>query len=365
MPRSLSSALTALLCLTTLLLTACSGQENQAQQATPTTTSNSDLRAVQTYLQQKATTLKGYTSTLRQTSENYYTLAKGANFDYAALLQQKQANVTQIVQQARETWMQASPSYEQMEGIVAGQPELVKYDIILDAGVSGKEGGEDVVPFDLVLPNGKTLTKPGNLFGVTEGTLWGTNPDYTAPHVTIDLNHNGKKDFGDNLPEANVLKSASEALDRYAGELLTDAGKWVPDASDLFSALASNIPTVGDFFESWKTSRFVAGDTTAQTDFAVISRLSDIIDNVTSWQTMYKGISPMAHKADTTQDEQIIKGLASLKAYVNNLATQESKGKRFTPAEADLLSAEAQKRADAIAGQITQMAARLNIRITL
>ena len=40
---------------------------------------------------------------------------------------------------------------------------------------------------------------------------------------------------------------------------------------------------------------------------------------------------------------------------------QEQAGRRFTAEEADPLGAEAQNRATAITGQITQMAARLNI----
>ena len=50
--------------------------------------------------------------------------------------------------------------------MVAGVPSLAQYDIILDAGAAGSEGGENVVPFDLALPDGRVLAKPGNLFGV-------------------------------------------------------------------------------------------------------------------------------------------------------------------------------------------------------
>ena len=40
---------------------------------------------------------------------------------------------------------------------------------------------------------------------------------------------------------------------------------------------------------------------------------------------------------------------------------QEQGGKRFSPEEADLLGTEAQNRATAITGQVTQVAAELNI----
>jgi hypothetical protein len=363
MRRPISSPLVALICLATVLLTACAGQGPATQTNQVDSTNNADLQGVKRYLENKAITLKGYTEALKQASERYYRLANGTHFDYNILLKQQKSQVITTVQQARDAWMKASPTYEQMEGIVAGQPELSRYDLILDAGVSGSEGGEDVAPVDLILPDGRKLIKPGNLFGVAESTLWGTETSYIAKNITLDFNNNGKNDLGDILPDANVLKSAAEAIDKHAAELLNDARKWQPTVSDIFSALTANVPTIGDFFESWKTSRFVSGDTNASKDFAVISRLSDIIDNITSWQTMYKGVSPLAQKTDEQQDRLITKGFTDLKTYVENLATQEHSGKRFTPAEADLLSAEAQRRADAINGQITQLAAKLNIRI--
>jgi hypothetical protein len=53
-----------------------------------------------------------------------------------------------------------------------------------------------------------------------------------------------------------------------------------------------------------------------------------------------------------------------LQTYVSDLYAQESKqGKIFTPEEVDTLNAEGQKRAMAIAGQITQVAAQVGISV--
>jgi len=361
-----TSSVIVFLVLCTFLLAACGGQVDQPSQqptATSDATNKADLRGVKDYLQSKTTALKGYTKQLQQASDTYYALAKGANFDYSALLAQKKSDVIKELGVARDAWVLASPVYEQMEGIVAGEPTLSQFDLILDAGVDGATGGEDVAPVDVKLPDGQTLAKPGNLFGMTETTLWGTEPRYTVGNVSVDFNGDGKKDFGDALPDANVLKGGVDALDKYASDLHTAAGKWEPTVSDLFSALTANVPTIGDFFGSWKSSRFVAGNTGEEKDFAVISRLSDIADNITSWQTMYQGISPVAQPVDASRDSQIVKGFEDLKTYVDDIAKQEHNGKRYTPAEADLLSVEAQRRADDITGQITQLAAKLNIRI--
>lgn len=320
-----------------------------------------NLADIKIYLLDKTAQLKTDSNALAEASYHYYDLAKSANFDYAALWQTKRQTVTETLLNARTAWENASPTYEQMEGIVAGVPSLSHFDVNLDAGTSGT--GADAVTFDLTLPDGRKLVKPGNLFGVTEETLWGSNPDY-ASKVKADFNGNGKDDLGDVLPDANVLQASTELLNVMAGQLDAAASVWEPTDSDAFSALVGNVPTVGDFFESWKTSRFVLGDQATHQDFAVISRLSDIIDNVSSWQAIYAGVSPMVAHVDAAQDQQIRKGLSDLKAYVSDIYQKEQAGKHYAPEEADLLSAEAQNRATAIAGELAQAAAKLNIKVT-
>jgi hypothetical protein len=182
-----------------------------------------DLAGIKTYLLDQAGELKTNTTRLKEAGNHYYNLAQASNFDYAALWQAKPDEVVKVIEEARAAWLAASPGYEQIEGIVAGVPAMAEYDVILDAGAAGSEDPEGAVPFDLTLPDGKVLPKPGNLFGVTESTLWGTFPDYTVITVEADFNKNGKIDFGETLPEANVLKAGVDELDRYTAELLTTA----------------------------------------------------------------------------------------------------------------------------------------------
>jgi small-conductance mechanosensitive channel len=92
------------------------------------------------------------------------------------------------------------------------------------------------------------------------------------------------------------------------------------------------------------------------------SRLSDLSDNILSWQKIYAGLSPAVKAVAPEQDTQITEDLAELQRYVSDLYKQESEqGKRFTPEEVDQLNAEGQNRATAIAGQISQIAAQLGI----
>jgi hypothetical protein len=71
----------------------------------------------------------------------------------------------------------------------------------------------------------------------------------------------------------------------------------------------------------------------------------------------------MIQQTDKAQDESIGKALSDLKTFVADVHNQEKGGKQFKPEEADTLGKEAQDRADAIVGQITQVAAKLGVKI--
>ena len=317
-----------------------------------------DLAAIKSYLLEKTAALEVSTNTLYGVAQQYYDMAQTANFDYEALAAQPDA--IDAFKQARDAWMVASPLYEQMEGIVAGVGELADYDLILDAGASGKEDPVGGVQFDITLPDGRVLARPGNLFGVTEATLWATNPTYSSG-VWVDLNADGKQDFDELLPDANVLIGGTEALHRYAAELVDAADAWQPTESDAFTALVVMIPTMDEYFSSWKESRFVAGNEATRTDFVAISRLSDIQDILGGLVIVYDGVAPHVAAAGGEYEAQIREGLANLLSYVTDLYQQEQDGYGFTPEEADFYGSEAQDRAMEIAGQVTQAAALLDV----
>jgi len=323
-------------------------------------TSAAQLAGIKTYLTDGTATLKQQTAALKAGADAYYELANAAGFDYAALAQAP-AEVAGPLGDAKKAWIAASPAYERLEGIVAGVPSLADYDVILDAGASGEEDPANAVPFDLTLPDGRVLPKPGNLFGIAEGALWGTRHEFAGAQA--DLDGNGSVDFGESLPDANVLKATADAMDSYAGELQTAAAEWQPSEADAFTALVVMIPTMSEYFESWKQSRFVLGEESTQSDFVVISRLADIQDILSGLEVVYSNVSPRIKDVDSAQDRQIGQGLSDLKSFVADVYKQEQDGKRFTPEEADTLGGEAQERATSLAGQISQVAARLNVEI--
>jgi hypothetical protein len=344
-----------------LLVSACA-PGTAATPASPESNSSSDLSGIKTYLVDKSSELTGSSKSLKEASDSYYQLAKASSFDYAAMWESNPSAVQKALNDAKSAWVVASPLYEQMEGIVAGTPSLAEYDVILDAGASGAEDPENAVPFDLTLPDGRVLTKPGNLFGVLESTLWGTDTDFTTG-IDADLNGNGKVDFGEQLPDANVLKAGADALNKYTIELGTACAEWQPTESDAFTALVVMVPTMSEYFNSWKNSRFILGDASQQRDFVVISRLSDIQNILGSLQIVFGGVKQLVESTDAAQAAQIEQSLADLKDFVAGVYDKELGGYQHTPEEADVLGAEAQNRATAIAGQIAQIAAKLNITV--
>lgn len=321
-----------------------------------------DLAGIKTYLLEQASALTSSTTELKSAAAHYYELAEAVDFDYTLLWEQSGIDVSETIAAARAAWLIASPGYEKMEGIVAGTPSLADYDVILDAGSSGADDPEGAVPFDLTLPTGEVLPKPGNLFGVTESTLWGTEETYSSG-VEADLDGNGTIEFGENLPDANVLKASADLLDSYAAELQAAGEAWTPTPSDAFTALVVMVPTMNEYFGSWRDSRFVAGESSTQRDFVAISRLADIGGILGGLEVVYSEVQPLAESVDAAQSEQIATGLADLKAFVADIYNQEQGGKRYTPEEADLLGAEAQNRATTVTGQISQVAAQLGITI--
>jgi len=264
-----------------------------------------------------------------------------------------------LIEQGRSAWIAASPSYEKIEGIVAGTPVLAQFDVDLDAGSAGSDDPASAVSFDLTLPDGRVLPKPGNLFGVTESTLWGTFDAFTAPGVQADWDNDGTVAFGEALPDANVLKGSVDQLGATANSMLTTAQGWTPSESDAFTALVVMVPTMSEYFGSWRDSRFVTGEASEQRDFVAISRLADIQDILGGLELVYAQVRPRIETVDSAQAAKIAYDMASLKAFVADVYAQERAGKRFSAEQADTLGAEAQNRATAITGAISQIAGLL------
>lgn len=350
-----------LICL--LSLTACTSTEKPTAGAVPPAAGKADLSGTKSYLLTRSRELVGETGGLKAVADAYYDLAKVHNFDYATMWAKDAAAARAHVAAAKGHFVKANPAYELMEGIVAGVSELAQYDVDIDAGIAASDGTDGVVSFDVTLPDGKVLTKPGNFFFLAEVTLWGTRAEWTARDVAADLDGNGTVDFGEALPDANILKGVADAFAAKSADLLKAAEAWQPTEADAFTALVVMIPTMDEYFGAWKESRYVAGDGASSLQFVAASRLQDIADILSGLQVVYGSVKPSVVAVDASQAAQIEGDLAGLRQFVQEILAKEQTGQKFTAESADLFGSEAQQRATAIAGQITQAAAKLGVSI--
>ncbi|MGZ8649725.1 MAG: imelysin family protein, partial [Solirubrobacteraceae bacterium] len=158
--------------------------------------------------------------------------------------------------------------------------------------------------------------------------------------------------------------AAAREFDKTAGELAKAAEAWQPTLQDALTALVVMTPTMSEYFEAWKSSRFVAGEKASEKAFVVASRLQDITDILSGLVLVYDNVQPSIAEADPAQARQTANDLKALRDFAARLRDQERDGKRFDAQDADTLGREAQTRAEAIAGQISQAAGRLDIELT-
>lgn len=358
----------ALLVVATLAIAACGSDDDgdaaggDAAATTSTTAAEPGLDAIKSYLLDHTAALQASTGKLAQQGDAYYALAESVDFDYAELLATKRAEVAKLVGQMQETWRAANPQYEEAEGVVAGVPELAEFDTIIDAG-SDASDPESAVPFDVELPDGRTLKQPGNFFFLTETSLFGTNPDFAAKGVKADLDEDGKVEFPEALPDAGFVMAVTRDFAGQARDLHAAARGWSPTRQDALQALVTMTPTMSEYFGQWKQSRFIAGAKADEASFAASSRLNDIEDILSGLVLVYENVEPIIAEADPAQAEQTGRELTGLRDFAADLREKEDGGRTFTAEQADTLGGEAQGRAEAIAGQVSQAAAQLGIEL--
>jgi hypothetical protein len=342
-----------------LALGACGSDDDSSDTTASTTattaTAQIDYQAIQDYLYDHTRQLVGDTATIERDAQAYYDLAESYDFDYARMLAARRPEVARLVRRLQADFRAANPAYEEMEGVVAGVPELADYDVIIDAGSDGSDP-ENAVPFSIETPAGKTFRQPGNFNFLVETAVYGTEPRFQARGVKPDLDGDGTVAFGEAVPDADFLIATARDFARTARELDGAAHEWEPAPEDVFTALVVMTPTMSEYFESWKNSRFVAGDRATEKAFVTSSRLGDIGDIL-----VYDSVQPSVASVDRAQAQQTGQSLKKLHAFAQRLEREESGGRRFTAQDADTLGGEAQNQAEAIAGQISQAAGQLNV----
>jgi len=329
---------------------------------TTSSATTAQLEPVKVYLTDHSAELVKQVDLLQADADEYYALAKSVNFDYDKLLAEHGDEVEALLAHSQEVFVKANPAYEQMEGIVAGVPRLAHYDVDIDAG-SDASTPEDAVSFTLTTADGTKLKQPGNLFFLTETSLYGTNPALEAKGTNPDVNGDGKVEFGEGLPDAQIYKATMDEFATQAKSLDEDAQEFEPSPSDALTSIVIMTPTMSEYFEAWKNSRFIAGEGASELGFVATSRLSDIADILGGILVTYEGMQPMIEGENPQQAKQTRKELESLVAFASDLRDREADGEKFTAKQADALGAQAQSQAEAIAGQVTQTAKQLDVEL--
>lgn len=347
-----------------LVAAGCGDDDAPTTSATSSTAAagSADLGAIKDYLLAHTERLTRDVTAIQRDAEAYHALAEKAGFDYARLLAGDRQQVRALVRRMQDGFRKANPAYEEMEGVVAGVPELADFDVIIDAG-SDASDPENAVPFSIRTPAGRTFKQPGNFNYLIETSVFGTEQAFQAEGVRPDLDGDGTVEFGEALPDADFLVAAARDFTKNARALDAAAKQWTPTLADAFNAVVVMTPTMSEYFEAWKSSRAVAGAKATEKAFVAASRLQDIADILGGIVLIYDTIDPTVARVDGAQAAQIGKDLRSLHGFATDLQRREAAGRRFTAQDADTLGSEAQDRAEAIAGQVSQAAGRLRIEL--
>jgi hypothetical protein len=240
--------------------------------------------------------------------------------------------------------------YETIEGIVAGVPALADYDIYLDAGVPGSEGPDDVAPVVLDIGNGKKIDQEGALFTyIIEPMLWGGDERWVTP---VD---GGKKV----LPRPEILVAAAKDANEKLSKLLADAKAWNASVADCFGAMIVMTPTLSDYFEDWKESRY-AKEKSGR--FQAVSRVSDMRGIMGSCQVMFEAVEGQVAEKDKSLAKSVDLGFQGIMSFLDTIEKREKQGE-IKGAEIDELATQAKEKTDKLVPQIEQSAAVVGVKV--
>ena len=245
--------------------------------------------------------------------------------------------------------------YEYVEGIVAGVPALIKYDIELDSGVPIKGAGvqDQVAPITIKTGN-ETIDREGSLNSyLIEACVYGTNPHFTDGSAVLP-----GSDQPVRLPKPElVLAFADYSIDGYS-RLLRDTKAWQPSDRDFFEAMVLMTPTLSDYFDDWKESKQFGSATGGR--FAALPRVSDMQGILGSTRLTWLSMHDKVDVKDPALAAKISQGYDQIMKFIATIYARERKH----PLEIqtiDALGAQGKEKADRLTVQVAQAAAELGI----
>jgi len=306
--------------------------------------------SVKSYLLKKLDKMKAASEDYVKASEAYAALVAANGNSVESAYKADPQQVDKLVARMQDDYKAMdSYGYETIEGIVAGVPSLSKYDTYLDAGVPASKGPDNVAPVVLTLSNGKKIDKQGCLFTyIIEPTLWGGDKRWVVQ------TGNGKT-----LPQPEVMVAAAQDVNKAIGELQADAKAWNASTSDCFSAMVTMTPTLSDYFEDWKESRY---DKAKSGRFQAVSRVSDMRGIMGSCQVMYQAVQKDVAAKDKALAKSATAGFRDIMAFIDKIDAREKAG-QITGPEIDELATQAKGKTDKLVPQIEQSAAVSGVKV--
>ena len=215
------------------------------------------------------------------------------------------------------------------------------------------------------LRTARRSSSPGNLYNLTEGALWGT------------------------LPEEHAAEHARRPRrQRHGGLRRGAAGRAVPPRGrrGVRQATRASSPTRREAWAADRIRRFHGPRRDGADDERVLRPVEGVALRARrrlrrrSRSTSSRGSptsttsSPASRSSTTASSAGWPRSIrrrpsrpgassTDLRAFVEDLYSREQGGERFTPEQAEVLGTEAQERATAIAGQVSQAAAELGVTI--
>ena len=171
--------------LAAAILPGCGGDDSSSAEKPATTTAETaQLASIKDYLLDHTAELTVQTGTLNEQAQQYYALAKAANFDHEKMLSENPEEVAELVTAMQATWRKANPAYEEMEGVVAGVP--VARRLRRDHRRRRRQASdpENAVPFTVKYPGRHAcFEQPGNFFFLIETSLCGHRGRSSPPRA--------------------------------------------------------------------------------------------------------------------------------------------------------------------------------------
>jgi hypothetical protein len=308
-----------------------------------------NVQGVKSYLVTTVTKMDAAAHDFVKNAQAYAAIIDAEHGDYAKAYAAKKPEIDALVKAMQENYKAMdSYGYETVEGIVGGVDSFTHYDRDLDAGVPQTPGADNVAEIVLSLRDGGKIDHQGSLFTyVIEPTLWGGEPRWITP---LDLNGDGKIAARESLPKAEVLLAASADVSTRIDALLADAKAWQPTQADCLAAMITMTPTLSDYFEDWKESRYAASESGR---FYAVSRVSDMRGIMGSCAIMYQAVDPAVAQKDAALAKAINNGFQGITTFLDKIDAREKAGD-VQLAEIDEMASQAKEHTDKLVPQIEQ-----------